>query len=159
MNMDNHSKNVCLIGVLHILGYIIFSLDPVTRGIRFLNSNDNDNVTLGSETIFLLAVAGFFLLLAILEGVMIRGVIKQRHLLVAPFLVIFSLLLATTIILLLIHLIIEIHATLYYIKDFLYIIGVQIMSIYPIYTLYSKLRLRSLKEKSLAENEKERMAC
>lgn len=38
--MDNLSKNVCLIGILHMLGYILFSLDPLLTIIRMLNAGE-----------------------------------------------------------------------------------------------------------------------
>ncbi|KAI8127183.1 hypothetical protein FF38_01598 [Lucilia cuprina] len=108
----------------------------------------------------MLSLAGVFLFLIILTVLMLVGVTKQRHLLMAPFVIICSLVLGGTVILHTIHLIMDFRVSLYLIQDLALTIGVQIMSLYPIYTYFMKLRLRSLKEKSLQEtcegNEKKR---
>ncbi|XP_065370036.1 uncharacterized protein LOC135962186 [Calliphora vicina] len=146
--MDSHSKNVCLIGVLHIVGCAVFSLEPLVRAIGNINSEENDEQGYDGESIFLLASVGCYILLATLAGLMIRGVVKQRHLLVAPFLIISCLFLPALIVIFLME---EYQGSIYFCQDTLYSIGVQIMVVYPIYTLYMKLRSNSLKEKSQLE--------
>ncbi|XP_065367117.1 uncharacterized protein LOC135959908 [Calliphora vicina] len=142
--MDSHAKNVCLIGVLHILSYIVFALEPLIKAIRIINSKENEH-----NLILYFAVFGFYVLVTILAGLMMRGVVKQRHLLVAPFLIFIILVLAACIIMFLIE---EFQGAFYFIEDSFYPIAVQILILYPIYTLFVKLRKKSLKEKSLAKS-------
>lgn len=44
--MDNHSKNVCLIGILYILGCILVSLTHISRVIRMLSPSQEGKLWL-----------------------------------------------------------------------------------------------------------------
>ncbi|XP_065370607.1 uncharacterized protein LOC135962544 [Calliphora vicina] len=153
MKMDTHSKYICLIGILYIIGSILFAMDPIMTLIGKLNAQENGNYDLSTtELIFNIASIGFYVLMLSLAGLMIRGVMKQRHLLVAPFLVITSFILAAMIFVFSMDVFVEFRTSFYFFQDSLYTMGVQIMVLYPIYTLFVKLRSRSLKEKLAAES-------
>ncbi|XP_023306992.2 uncharacterized protein LOC111688721 [Lucilia cuprina] len=147
MKMDSHSKNVYIIGILYIIGCLLFSFEPLTKAIGLTIFEDYEYETTSAVPIFWTRVA-FYAILGILAGIMVVGVVKQRHLLVAPFLIATCINLIGLIIWVFLAEFVGIFNDFY---NSLYTLGVHILIIYPIYTLFVKLRAKSLKEKSLAE--------
>ncbi|KAI8126919.1 hypothetical protein CVS40_2982 [Lucilia cuprina] len=153
--MDSHSKNVFLIGILHIVGYALFTLQPVTKVITMI-SEDQLN---GRMLLSLMGVFGFCILMVILASLMLRGVIRQNYLLVAPFFIFYTFILSATFVWFLIRIFMDFKiAAFCFYQYHLYMYGLHALILYPVYTLMSKLRLRYLKEKALNDtfSEKEK---
>ncbi|KAM7343777.1 uncharacterized protein ACRADG_010704 [Cochliomyia hominivorax] len=151
--MDTHSKNVLIIGVLHILGYIIFSIEPLITGTTMLNFVRDGLESSRSSAIFNFVVVGFFAVMALFAGLMIHGVKKRNHLLIAPFLITSVFNLATMVIIFFMHSLDEYKDEPYTYEDSLYKLGFQIIILYPICTLFTKLR--SQNKKSLSDSTSE----
>ncbi|XP_046810152.1 uncharacterized protein LOC124420658 [Lucilia cuprina] len=143
--MDSHSQNVCLIGVLHIFYCLLFSLEPLVKAIRLVNTE----TIIYTNLLLYLGLIGFYSLLSILVFLMLRGVLKQRYLLMVPFLIFSFLILAFRLILFLSE---QLQGLYYFIGDSFYKIAVQLLVLYPVYTLFLKLRVQYQKEKALSEN-------
>ncbi|KAI8127179.1 hypothetical protein CVS40_2983 [Lucilia cuprina] len=150
--MDSLSKNVFLIGILHILGHIFYSLEPLTRSISMIYFKEyDDNQLRSTEFIFHLCTTGYSVLMIILAALMIRGVIKQCYLLLSPFFIFTSFTLGVLIVMFLLRIFGEYKIlSFHFYQDHLYTIGIHIMFLYPVYTLFVKLRLKNLKEKNVA---------
>ncbi|TMW54509.1 hypothetical protein DOY81_000303 [Sarcophaga bullata] len=148
MSYDSHSKQILLIAIVHILGYILYLLAPATTGMKVWQSNEV--IYSDSEIAFTLFGVSLYILMIVLACVMVRGVVKQRHVLIAPWLIMSGLILVATIATYILNLFLELPLLIQ--MDYcIYSISMQILVLYPTYTYYMKLRPKSLKENSFEE--------
>ena len=97
MSYDSHSKQILLIAIVHILGYLLNLLGPATSGMKVWQSNEGNNLLAlqhnlpnlrsnlitviygDSEIVFTLLAVSLYILMIVLAGVMIRGVLKVKN--------------------------------------------------------------------------------